>query len=274
MTQGRNLSSARQPIEERESPGVLRPEALGDERWRPDRHRLGRRQPLARYGALLGDRAFLDGKQRFPRFPVQHENQALLGGLDDCRHHGPLVRQVHQDRLCGGVVVPDIMMDDLEVPDDLPGAAAQRDHRIGIAVFTGACAAIKVQRWTRRRQKHKVTGLVHGHDRPDVGLTDVRRAIRPPGGHGGIVWITRHRVECPQRFPGARIERAHAAAGRGRADVVQDIGTDHYHTVDDRRRRRDLHLAGKGKRTAYRHLQLAVVTKVATSRAGGRIDSK
>jgi hypothetical protein len=64
---------------------------------------------------------------------VEHEEVAHLGRLDHDGERAAVARELGERRLGRDVVVPEIVVHDLEVPDDGPGAPAQRDHRVRVA---------------------------------------------------------------------------------------------------------------------------------------------
>ena len=55
---------------------------------------------------------------------VQH---ACLGCLNDSREGLTVFLKFDQGRLCTVIVIPDVMVNGLKVPDDFAGCAAQRD---------------------------------------------------------------------------------------------------------------------------------------------------
>ena len=88
------------------------------QRGGPGRERLGRRELLARhYGRR--HRTLLDRPDRLAGLAVEGEGHALFGGLNRHRHFLAVDGDVDQDRHVRQVVVPDRVMDRLEVPDPL-----------------------------------------------------------------------------------------------------------------------------------------------------------
>ena len=136
-------------------------------------------------GLLAGHRAprhrpLLDREQRRAGLAVQHEEVAHLGRDDDRRHRLAVARDRHQRGLGRHVVVPEIVVHDLEVPDDLAGGAAQRDHGVRVAVRADALAAVVVRARAAGRQEHEAALDVHGHHRPDVGGAGPAPAVPRP----------------------------------------------------------------------------------------------
>lgn len=100
-----------------------------------DRRRLYR-EGLRRPGALsrhraLRDRPLLDWEERVSGEPIQDVHEARLR---DLRHRRDLLSAAanrHQDRRVRQIVIPDVVVDDLVVPEPLPGIRVQREDGIG-----------------------------------------------------------------------------------------------------------------------------------------------
>ena len=80
----------------------------------------------------------------------------------------PAIGQRCQRRLRRDVVVPDVVLDDLEGPGERAVSRVQRDHRVGVLVRTGTQTAVEVRAGTRRRQEDQAALRVDRHRRPDV----------------------------------------------------------------------------------------------------------
>ena len=114
--------------------------AVGASASRRCGERLRRRGDLARHIALR-DRALLDGNERRSRLAIEDEEMAGLGG-DTHGGNGPAVlAPVEQDRRRRDVVVPEIVMDGLEMPDARPGVRTQRHDRVRKQVVAEPLAA-------------------------------------------------------------------------------------------------------------------------------------
>src|SRR6516162_9955896 len=114
---------------------------LRDERrWR---RRKGLRRPsLLAFGFTPVNRALFDRKNRPPRFSFQHEEVAgLVAGYDN-RSLCSIAAQVGEDRLGGGVVIPQIVVDELKPPDQLTGLCRQRHDRIRPSVVARPFSAV------------------------------------------------------------------------------------------------------------------------------------
>ena len=137
---------------------VRKPDESADSGW------VGR-SLLAGHVALRHG-ALFDGKQRRAGVAVEHEE---LRGLGSLQHRVLAVRQRDQRRRRGIVVVPQIVMHGLEVPDEFSGRGAQRHDGIGIAVVAEPRDAVVVDRRAAGGQEHQVALRIRGNDGPGVG---------------------------------------------------------------------------------------------------------
>ncbi|MBK6454227.1 MAG: hypothetical protein IPF84_17690 [Proteobacteria bacterium] len=131
-------------VPEREAPGVARLDSRRQQlqrlRWK------GLRRPsLFAWNGTARHGAFLHREQRLAVAPVEHEDEALLAHLCERRDSlAALAAPVEQDGLRGRVVVPQVVVHQLESPGHLAGRQAQRDGRVGIAVTSHAQRAVVV----------------------------------------------------------------------------------------------------------------------------------
>ncbi|MOA52105.1 hypothetical protein D3C78_1753420 [compost metagenome] len=78
---------------------------------------------------LLRNPALDDIGNRLPRLPVQHENVAGLGRLDQRRLVTAIaIRDIIQSGLRRNVIVPDVVMNSLVSPALSPSLVVQRDN--------------------------------------------------------------------------------------------------------------------------------------------------
>ena len=217
------------------------------------RKRLRRRQLFA-VGAALRHLALLDRPDRLAAVAVEHEDEALLGGLDHDVAHPLAGIDARQRRLRRQVVVPDIMVHGLERPHQLTGFDAQRHHRIGVVVVAGPLAAPEIRARRGCRQEHEPALIVHRHRRPDIG------------GAGGD-FVVNQRVETPAQASAPRIEGAHGAERGIDPAIIRDGGTDHDDAAAHRRRRGDLEFARPFELPADLRPDLAIVAEIRARRA-------
>ena len=198
---------------------------------------LRRRIPLARHRALL-DRALFDRPHRLAGLAIEHEHEALLGRLRDRRDLLAVDGDVDQDRRARDVVVPDRMVDELEVPDALAGLQIDGDEALGEQVVAGPMAAEVVAGRDLDRQVRDAELLVDGDLRPHAGVAGVLPRLLEPRVVAELAGL-RNGVEDPQPLAGARVVAADVALGvlhaaRRRAGAMRGADDDDV-LGDDRR---------------------------------------
>ena len=132
---------------------------------------------LARDVALR-HRALFDRNERLTCLAIEHEEVTRLGRNADRGDRPALLAPVEQDRRRRHVVVPEIVMNRLEVPDTRAGVGAQRYDGIGEQVIAEPLAAEVVGARAARRHEDEVARRI-GHDH--------RPRVRRPGAHGAAV---------------------------------------------------------------------------------------
>ena len=136
----------------------------------------------------------------------------------------PLDGDRRQHRRGGQVVVPQAVMDDLEVPLPLPGQRVETDDRFGEQIRAGPPRAVVVVARRADRQIQQAARLVERHRRPDVGVAgELPRLVLP----GLVAELARARNRAGTSTPAFRSARRTRA--RRRADRCD--------TPADRRRR-------------------------------------
>src|SRR5579863_82446 len=106
----------------------------------PGIRRWFHRKWLCGPGLLAGNGAcrrlpLLDGEERFAGETIEDEGEPLLGYLSHSRDGLPIPMKRHQIRLSRQVIVPDIMMNDLVVPDELSGCRVEGNQAITEEIF-------------------------------------------------------------------------------------------------------------------------------------------
>jgi len=125
------------------APRVVRGEPRRNERARSHRERLRRPGLFAGHGTLR-HRALLDGKERDACLAMQDVEMSHLGAHDHRGNRLPVARDIHEDRLSRNVVVPEVAMHDLEIPDDLTRRRSERDDRVRVHVCAEPLATVVV----------------------------------------------------------------------------------------------------------------------------------
>ena len=146
------------------------------------------------------------------------------------------------------VVVPQAVVDRLEVPNALAGLHVEADEALSEQVVARPVSAIIIVRRRRQREVDVPELLVAARRRPHVGVPRVlpRRAVLVEAGQPCLVTrlaLARDRVENPELLAGPHVVAAHVA-GRHllerrhcRAGDVGDGRANHDDVVDDKWRR-------------------------------------
>ena len=166
----------------------------------------------------LRHRPFLDRPERFTGDAIEHKEQPVLRAL---RHGVDLFAAVihrQQHRRTRQILVQQIVMHDLEMPEPFPGRGVQRHDAVGEQIHPMPLAAVEI-------------GLGRlGRDVNDAALFIERLAAPRHHAGGGFVGLRRpgvvahfagtgNQVKDPAPLPGPHIEGAHAP---GSADAAED----------------------------------------------------
>ena len=232
------------------APRLVRGQPRARERSRGRREGLRRRGLLARDVALR-HRPLFDRNERRAGLAIEHEEVAGLGRHADGRDGAPVLAPVEQDRWRRDVVVPEIVMHGLEVPDALAGVGAQRHDGIGEQVVAEALAAVVVRARAARRDEDEIAGGIGDDHRPDIGGTGARGAAVLPGVRADRCRVLRDRIPAPLHRAGHRVEgRAPRRSARSVRAAVLNRRADDDGVADDGGRRRDLIVGEPGRRDA------------------------
>ena len=155
-------------------------EALAGHRCRLHRERLGRPKLLTTYVGH-GNRTLLDRPDRPPRFPVKEKQEALLRRLDHCVERPAILRHADQRRLRGQIVVPDVVVHRLEMPDALPGRGIECEHAVSKQIGPDAVAPVEVERRRADARENDAALHVEAHAGPVVCPADVLVGVGRPG---------------------------------------------------------------------------------------------
>ena len=203
------------------------------------RERLRRPGLLARHGALL-DRPLLDRPQRLAGDAIEHEQEAVLGG----QRHGvdrlAVVLDGDQLRRRGEVVVPQVVVHDLEVPHALAGARVERDQRVRVEVAADAIGAVVVVGRRAGREVGDAAARVDRDLAPGVGAADVLPGVLRPRLVALLAGM-RHRVERPHQLAGDDVVGAQRA--RRRQVAFAGRRAEQQQVLEDLARRARLHAA-------------------------------
>ena len=248
---------------------VVGAECLWHERGRRGRDRLCSRRAFA-WNVAGRCRALHDREHGLARLAIEHEHEAVFR----CLRHGvdrlavPLDRHEHGRRR--EVVVPEIVVNRLEVPDPLPGGGVHRDHRVGEQVVPEAIAAVEVRARRADRQEHQASLEVGRDGGPDVRGTREAR----PGLPGVVPELARmgDRVERPAKLAGPHVEGPHVTGRRVRAHEVGDGRADDHDVSHDRAGRTDVVLPRIVEGGyAVEQADLTAVAEIAAGLSGGGV---
>src|SRR4029077_384278 len=138
-----NRLAAAGAVLRRDTPGLVRSQTLGRQGRRSHWKWLRRRNRLAWHVARWR-RTLFDGKHRRAGLAMQHVEKAGLVALNDDRHLASVPGDRGQERRRGGVVVPEIVVHELEAPRDFPRLRAQRDDGVGPLIVTGPQSSVVI----------------------------------------------------------------------------------------------------------------------------------
>ena len=172
--------------------------------------------------AGLRDLPFLDRPYRFARLPVEDVEKRLLAGQHRRLDRATVDLDVAEDSRRGEVVVPEAVVNGLEVPAALACLAVDGDQALGEQVVAAAVAAVPVVRWRAGRQVGEAELLVGAHQAPDVRAAGDAPGLVLPG-VGSDLPLLRHGVEGPELPAGAHVETADVA-GRSVVGTERTVG--------------------------------------------------
>ena len=181
---------------------------------------------------------------------------------------------VREDRRRRIVVVEEIVMHGLVVPDALAGRRIDAHDRRAVQVVAEPRAAIHVVGDAGRRQIHVAELIVRAHQRPDVAGAGVLPRIADPRLDRRRIVRGRHDVEGPAQLAGAHVVGAHVA---GIAfDLRRRILIDHRRAHDDHVARDQRHrvpaIAGAARTDIGAQIDDAVLAEGRDRLAGFRIE--
>ena len=145
----------------------------------------------------LGHRPLFDGPQRLAGHAIEHPDEALLADLRHDVDRLAVVPHGQQFRRGGVVVIPDVVVDHLEMPEPLAGAGIEREQAIAEQIGAFAVRAVEVvfraggrecrrcrasrrgtsrpTRWRRRRSSRRPSATCRSRTRRDAGWCGTSR---------------------------------------------------------------------------------------------------
>ena len=212
MMRARNSSRSRGPqIAERIQ--IVDREFLAAERRRIGRKWLRRPRLLARDVGLRGHGPFLDRPDRLAGDAIEDVQKPRLAGHRHDIDVAPVVpdrRELWRRRV---VVVPEIVMHVLEMPQPLARSRVEREQAVGKEIRANPIGAVEI---VRARSGGKVRNAARGIDRdlaPRVRAADVLPRVLWPGVVPELTGM-RHCVKLPHEFAGDDVVGAEIAGRR------------------------------------------------------------
>src|SRR5207248_4181995 len=108
------------------------------------------------------------------------------------------------------VVVPDVMMDELLVPDDFPSLDIEADDGVGIQIGAWTMSTVSIIGWRFRIQVNVSESFISGEGTPNAGVAGVIRGAVQPRFIARFAFAG-DRVKDPQFLAGANIESQYVA---------------------------------------------------------------
>ena len=196
---------------------IRRHEALLRVRRRPRRNRLRRRRLLARHFALQ-HRRLRHRPDRLAGHAIEDVDPALLRRRGDDLARLAVDRDVEKVRRHRRVVVPDVVVHELEVPLPHAGLHVDRDDAVREQVVARTMAAVFVAEAFADGDVDETEFRIGAVRRPRIVLADADRpdlrAVLPR--FGAELTRLRNEIELPELLAGVHVEAADEAR-----DVVQ-----------------------------------------------------
>ena len=212
-------------------------ETLLGERRRLRRERLHGRGYLAGH-ATRENLTFLDRPHGLPALTVKRVHEAGLADDGDCVHSATIDLGRVKNRGCRQVVVPEAVVNRLEVPEKRSRARVHREQRLGVEVVAEPVPSVVVVARSADAEVEHASLLVDDHGRPRIGVScHFFGAVLPclvPG-----LPLLRDQVEVPDSLPRAHVERLKVAGRIVRVDepVPYAVAEDDEILEDQWRRR-------------------------------------
>src|SRR6202158_890761 len=197
VTQPGNHISAGFAVGRRNSPSVIRREALRGERGRRGGERLSGRSHLARH-VTLRHGAFFDGKYRNASVAVQHVKESSFVALNYHRNLFAVMLHSSKQRRRSSVVIPEVVMNELASPCNFPGLRVQRHHGVRPFIISGPQTTVIVWASAAGRHEDKIAYRIDYHYRPGIPCPTTKRFRR--GFHVRALRIGLNRIPTPAQL--------------------------------------------------------------------------
>src|SRR5438876_9634800 len=201
---------------------------------------------------LLRHRPLLDADQRLAVRAIQDVDPAGPAGLGDALARLAVGHGIEEHDRAGRVVVPDVVVDLLEVPDVLAGLRLQRDHRRAEQVVALAHRAVVIRPAVAGREVEEAELRIERGRVPDRGAAAHRMVGAGRPGLAATLPRPGQRVPAPLDLAGLGVQRGDAPthaefasrdAGVHEAVVVERCGREGIAVLPLLDGRLPLHLA-------------------------------
>ncbi len=142
---------------------------------------------------------------------MENKYEAHLGYLGYCGRRGAVVFYVYQHRLRRQIVVPEIVMNHLVVPDEPSAGGIERHQTIAKQILAFAVCAVEIVRGRADRKKYQTPFGIDAHHGPHICAGATLPSLAFPG-FVSVFSGTRDGVEGPDKLPGADVKRPDHAA--------------------------------------------------------------
>ena len=215
-------------------------EPLARERPRLQRNRLRVGGHFPRQVAP-GELPVLDREQRRSRLAIEHEHEPVLRRLHDSIDTAAVLFERDEIRRRRQVAIPEIVADELKMPQALPRRGVERDEAVREQVVADSIAAVEIRRGRTGRHEDDAGRFVERHARPAVRAAVIGPGVLRPRAVAGFAGM-RNRVERPPQRARPRIVGADVA-GRRRQSLADAAADDQQIAVHDAGRRQADRLA-------------------------------
>ena len=142
--------------------------------------RLRERCPFTRH-ITRRHRPLFDGPQRLAGDAVEDEDHPDLADLRDDVHRLAVV--LHREQLGAGgrIVIPQIVMHELKMPEAFAGVKVEREQAVAEQIVAEAIAAVEIEGWRAEREIADAALLVDRELSPRIGAAGGLPRVGRPG---------------------------------------------------------------------------------------------
>ena len=171
---------------------------------RLEREGLGRPSRLARYLGL-GHGTLFDAEQGAAGLPIQQKEMSHLGHLSHGVHGSAFVIDRDQDRGTGQIVVPQVMMHDLIVPDAFAGLGIETEDAVSKEILADPIAAPVIIGGRSGAEEDPPPPGVQRDATPGIGASHALPCIGRPGVVAELLRMG-NGMKDPASFAGPQVE--------------------------------------------------------------------